>query len=993
VRPEDEDRKRRADAFLQLLYDNACPYEDSKNRNRERVVGTCNWFTTHDLFKLWNSPTESALNSSNLLLVTADPGCGKSVLSRYLVDKILPDNARTVCYFFFKDDFEDQKNLMQALCTILHQLFSRNRNLLSDAVLEKHGSLGKRFVESFAELWSTFMGAASLQETVCVIDALDECRELDRNKLIEAVTTVNDRSNRSQRIKFLVTSRPYEHIRRQFYRRLGSHMPSIHLQGDHGPTADEIVQEIQCVVDSRIEEIANLFSLESDERQLLKSQLETVQNRTYLWITLVFDGLLDSPLGLDKSDILAVTQMLPQSVDDAYEKILSRNPDLNNLRRRALHIILGAERPMSLVEMSMALAFQELDDEPSCTLSKNRIIPMSRIRTYLRDLCGLFVTIVDDNVYLLHQTAREFLLRTTVKGATIIQAVDNPIRKSQEDRWKHSIALEDSNSVLLKICISYLHGQVAKQNPALLEYSAIYWPSHYRQSGRNCQAAVAKVALDICQPYVCTQWTDIYDIHNDVPATGFPISLAAALGIDGAVEVFLREQLLSSLKLGEVDLKDDKYGRTPLSWAARAGHEAVVQLLLGTGQVDVNAKSTDGWTPLSYAAKRGHEAVVQLLLGTGQVDVNAKSTDGWTPLLYAAERGHEAVVRLLLGTDQVDVNAKNKYGRTPLSYAADAGHEAVVQLLLGTDQVDVNAKNKNGRTPLSCAADAGHEAVVQLLLGTDQVDVNAKNNGGWTPLLYAAYAGHEAVVQLLLGTGQVDVNAKNKNGRTPLLYAADAGHEAVVQLLLGTDQVDVNAKNNGGRTPLLYAAYAGHEAVVQLLLGTDQVDVNAKNNGGWTPLSYAAERGHEAVVQLLLGTGQVDVNAQDYLGRTALSCAAEGGHEAVVQLLLGTGQVDVNAEDYLGRTPLLYAAGRGHEAVVQLLLGTGQVDVNAQDYLGRTPPSWAAEGGHEAVVQLLLSTGQVDVDAEDEDGRTPLSWAAGRGHEAVVQLLDISRST
>lgn len=37
-------------------------------------------------------------------------------------------------------------------------------------------------------------------------------------------------------------------------------------------------------------------------------------------------------------------------------------------------------------------------------------------------------------------------------------------------------------------------------------------------------------------------------------------------------------------------------------------------MLLSTGEVDVNAKDNSGRTPLSWAAERGHEAIVQLLL-------------------------------------------------------------------------------------------------------------------------------------------------------------------------------------------------------------------------------------------------------------------------------------------------------------------------------------------------------------------------------------------
>jgi ankyrin repeat protein len=52
-------------------------------------------------------------------------------------------------------------------------------------------------------------------------------------------------------------------------------------------------------------------------------------------------------------------------------------------------------------------------------------------------------------------------------------------------------------------------------------------------------------------------------------------------------------------------------------------------------------------TPLSYAAEKGHEAVVKLLLEKG-AELETKSNYGRTPLSYAAEKRHKAVVKLLL---------------------------------------------------------------------------------------------------------------------------------------------------------------------------------------------------------------------------------------------------------------------------------------------------------------------------------------------------------
>jgi hypothetical protein len=83
------------------------------------------------------------------------------------------------------------------------------------------------------------------------------------------------------------------------------------------------------------------------------------------------------------------------------------------------------------------------------------------------------------------------------------------------------------------------------------------------------------------------------------------IIVAAEQGDKGLVQELLRRG-------ANVDSKD-RIGRTPLSRAAANGHEAVVQLLLATGQVEIDSKDRWDQTPLSWAAANGHEAVVQLL--------------------------------------------------------------------------------------------------------------------------------------------------------------------------------------------------------------------------------------------------------------------------------------------------------------------------------------------------------------------------------------------
>jgi ankyrin repeat protein len=57
----------------------------------------------------------------------------------------------------------------------------------------------------------------------------------------------------------------------------------------------------------------------------------------------------------------------------------------------------------------------------------------------------------------------------------------------------------------------------------------------------------------------------------------------------------------------------------------------VVKLLLERG-VELETKDKDGQTPLSWATRHGHEAVVMLLLERG-AELETKDKDGQTPLL------------------------------------------------------------------------------------------------------------------------------------------------------------------------------------------------------------------------------------------------------------------------------------------------------------------------------------------------------------------------
>ena len=70
-------------------------YEESKNLNQDRVVGTCKWVLDHDKFRSWSNS-----HKNDLLWISADPGCGKSVLSRSLIEHEFKSSESVVSLYF-----------------------------------------------------------------------------------------------------------------------------------------------------------------------------------------------------------------------------------------------------------------------------------------------------------------------------------------------------------------------------------------------------------------------------------------------------------------------------------------------------------------------------------------------------------------------------------------------------------------------------------------------------------------------------------------------------------------------------------------------------------------------------------------------------------------------------------------------------------------------------------------------------------------------------
>ena len=780
-----------------------------------RADGTCEWIIENMHYRSWLE------SRSQLLWLSGGPGKGKTMLSIYLAEHLESTLKDVPLLQYFCDNKDERRNTaVTVLRGLLFQLF-RLRPELMTYILPIFEIRKESLFEhsSFETLWKIFekiLRDLSLGPVYCILDGLDECDSVSLKALlrrIRALFPTKVGETPSSRLHLLIVSRDLPNFIPEVL--LG--FPRVHLDIDSDSDA-RISRDIDRFIETKTNELATCKNYSPELRAFVQDTLQSKAQGTFLWVSLVVAALEDCN-AIEVEDTL---DLFPAGLDGVYARMLLQiHPNRRILAAKLLRWVVMAVRPLKLSELGVVLA--DNNRQTVHHLDRNETTKMQL------SYCGYFVTIKKDEVGLIHQSAKDYLLRTATDMDPVLEAFRVKVAEAHAD-----IAIT---------CFDYLNDvalsqQLDGRNPftrikafPLLPYAAFYWPEHAKSLNRTERIFDLSLPFYQKDSQVRESWLWMYwkemgtfwplDLGDMEQRVSFPLlHIACLLGLLPLVENLLSSSgLFNQVKLFFNLRQRNGSGSTALHLAAGQGNTAVVQLLLDKGANITAKKSGMGmadWTALEEAAITGHVDAVQLLL-----DRKDGFDERRTAIFDAALYGQTGVITSVLnrgGNIIKDHGLVSTLGIAMLK-AAHLWQESVVRLLLNMG-AQVDYVDEDLGPALTIAAVEGDTATVKLLL-ENGANPNFKTNKNLAykvgPLHAAATCKDKNLARTLLEHG-ADIEARyneacprlpyNKafpRNSTPLLSAAKWRNVNVLALLLEKG-ANANAVDADGNTALHLAA-------------------------------------------------------------------------------------------------------------------------------------------------------------------------------------------
>ena len=377
---------------------------------------------------------------------------------------------------------------------------------------------------------------------------------------------------------------------------------------------------------------------------------------------------------------------------------------------------------------------------------------------------------------------------------------------------------------------------------------------------------------------------------------------------------------MKRISLKQVNVQD-KYGNTPLHYAAASGSNGTLRCLLSLG-ADKKITNKEAQTPAEVATDRFCRMALMQMPEAADVAIDKLSTlkIGETKLKTGKKQKGKGN-REDNGDSGSESDEDEKIILSNKKLKSKATHSIQALIDCGNDVNEITSIQAN--TALHRAAARAQSDVAESLLKAG-ADVTKTNCNGWTPLHCCAYFStrdHCDVASILI-SADADVNARTMRKRTAL-------HMAVLQQHVDTSTKEFKVKprsnkQNGGDN------YDTTET--ENMLATDSSKWLRQGWGIYDENTRTSNRSPKRkirqsktistsvvnMVNLLIQNG-CDLEAKDIDGMTALHHAAKYGNPRTVFTLIEAG-ANMYAVCKRKFSALHYASANGKNEVVRLLV-------------------------------------------------------------------------
>lgn len=942
-------------------------------------LGTCSWLMEQQAIKNWISN-----DGSNLIWLCGHPGFGKSVLARYLVDKLSEETDSSMTIFFFCSYSDDRtQDLSTLLSALIYQLVFDDPRL-SRPVQKKYGPMDGNTASSEAHLWDILalvIGAPRRRTIFLVIDALDELARTARHELLEKLISHVRQSNGS--VKLLITSR---------------HEPEIgHVLGDQsvrldlGKIADNR-SDVETYLQQTVRKYGSSRSFGDDRTKIVVDEMVSRADGMFLWAKLAWTYFIDGVGLWTKSTLdrkIAELRQLPPGLDALYYRILTKVD--KSYWHDIIHVLSWmavAPRPLTTSELPIALALKERPRKTG-DMEIGFNVPQ-----FLGSCLPHLVEVHENgDVTPVHQSFKEFLTETTELFETrernpfFINKYDANYEAGLSCLWY--LGLEDYDgddhlrSKLLRALKSVFFifdtDELLPRYP-FLHYSMDHWGSHLAASNNRQNQKLSGSLM-----------TDLHDRRDEVAWTYFEKTL---LHDDGSGDIL-------TTKL------DGRMRWAPAKPAIFTLYLSRLWGLLKQASLhgfDMNESGSPNFLPerergailasreedtLVHTAFDGDDLeAISCLVSLG-ADVNARGWQGRTLLHVLVNRQVPDDVATWLAYPGVNVNAQNDEGDTPLHFATrnDRHTENILEILLATPGIDGSIKNDRGQDALTVAAHWGKFKATRRLLEVPGITLHHSSLPYQTEsaLINAAIQGwSEVVIDILNMLPSID-QFQDWSNRTILHWTVIRNLHGGFDIALDKQTHILDRPDIKGMTPLHYATDYGMLSMVEKLIQRG-ASTSERNKFGETPLHVACGHGDMPIVKLLLNhTPKRVVNGQDCSGWTAIHRALTSGDDDLAEWFSSQSTVSVHVRDKHGRLPIHFAAAYASRTMLQSFSQRFPSQVWATDRFGYTLLHMAVVGANRPNISYLLNHfPDMDPNAQNKWGKQPLDYAR---HESIKDML------